>query len=71
MMIYVGNLDYTATSDEVRALFEAFGTVTMAEVQARRGLASRAGSRWWRCPTRARGVPPSTRCTARTTTIAP
>ncbi len=35
MMIYVGNLDYTVTSDEVRALFEPFGAVTMAEVQVR------------------------------------
>jgi RNA recognition motif-containing protein len=35
MMIYVGNLDYTVSSDEVRALFEPFGAVTMAEVQVR------------------------------------
>ena len=35
MMIYVGNLDYTVTSDEVRALFEPFGAVTMSEVQVR------------------------------------
>ncbi len=33
MMIYVGNLDYAVTSDELRALFEPFGAVTMAEVQ--------------------------------------
>jgi RNA recognition motif-containing protein len=33
MMIYVGNLDYAVTSDELRALFEPFGTVAMAEVQ--------------------------------------
>jgi RNA recognition motif-containing protein len=35
MMIYVGNLDYAVTSDELRALFEPFGAVTMAEVQVR------------------------------------
>jgi len=35
MMIYVGNLDYAVTSDELRALFEPLGTVTMAEVQVR------------------------------------
>ncbi|MDR3636905.1 MAG: RNA-binding protein [Isosphaeraceae bacterium] len=35
MMIYVGNLDYTVTSDELRALFEPFGTVTLAEVQVK------------------------------------
>jgi RNA recognition motif-containing protein len=35
MMIYVGNLDYTVTSDELRELFEPFGTVTMAEVQVK------------------------------------
>jgi RNA recognition motif-containing protein len=35
MMIYVGNLDYTVTSDVLRALFEPFGAVTMAEVQVR------------------------------------
>jgi RNA recognition motif-containing protein len=35
MIIYVGNLDYSVTSDELRALFEPFGGVTMAEVQVR------------------------------------
>jgi cold-inducible RNA-binding protein len=35
MVIYVGNLDYAVTSDELRALFEPFGGVTMAEVQVR------------------------------------
>jgi RNA recognition motif-containing protein len=35
MIIYVGNLDYTVTSDQLLALFEPFGTVTMAEVQVR------------------------------------
>jgi RNA recognition motif-containing protein len=33
MMIYVGNLDYAVTSDDLRTLFEPFGTVAMAEVQ--------------------------------------
>ncbi len=35
MMIYIGNLDYAVTSDELRALFEPFGAVTMAEVQVK------------------------------------
>jgi len=35
MRIYVGNLDYAMTSDELRALFEPFGEVTMAEVQVK------------------------------------
>lgn len=35
MMIYVGNLDYAVTSDELRTLFEPFGAVTMAEVQVK------------------------------------
>ena len=35
MMIYVGNLDYGVTSEELRALFEPFGTVAMAEVQVK------------------------------------
>jgi cold-inducible RNA-binding protein len=35
MMIYVGNLEYTVTSDELRVLFEPLGTVTMADVQVR------------------------------------
>jgi RNA recognition motif-containing protein len=35
MMIYVGNLDYEVTSDELRALFEPLGTVTSAEVQVK------------------------------------
>ena len=29
MMIYVGNLDYSVTSDELRALFEPYGAVTI------------------------------------------
>jgi RNA recognition motif-containing protein len=39
MRIYVGNLDYGVTSDELRALFEPFGEVASAEVQ----LKSRTG----------------------------
>jgi len=35
MMIYVGNLDYAVTSDELRALFEPYGAVTLAEVQVK------------------------------------
>jgi RNA recognition motif-containing protein len=35
MMIYVGNLDYAVTSEELRSLFEPFGGVTTAEVQAK------------------------------------
>jgi len=35
MLIYVGNLNYAVTSDELRALFEPFGAVTMAEVQVK------------------------------------
>lgn len=35
MMIYVGNLDYAVTSDDLRTLFEPFGTVTLAEVQVK------------------------------------
>lgn len=33
MIIYVGNLDYEVSSEELRALFEPFGTVTSADVQ--------------------------------------
>lgn len=35
MRIYVGNLDYGLTSEELRALFEPFGEVASAEVQIR------------------------------------
>jgi RNA recognition motif-containing protein len=35
MRIYVGNLDYATNSDEVRALFEAYGEVASAEVQVK------------------------------------
>ena len=34
-MIYVGNLDYGVSSDELRALFDPFGAVTLAEVQVK------------------------------------
>jgi cold-inducible RNA-binding protein len=39
MMIYVGNLDYAVTSDELHSLFEPHGTVASADVQ----LKSRTG----------------------------
>jgi len=35
MRIYVGNLDYAVTSDELRTLFEPFGAVESAEVQVK------------------------------------
>ncbi len=35
MMIYVGNLDYVVSSDDLRALFDPFGAVTLAEVQVK------------------------------------
>lgn len=35
MRIYVGNLDYGLTSEDLRALFEPFGEVAWAEVQIR------------------------------------
>lgn len=35
MRIYVGNLDYSMTSDTLRELFEPFGTVEWAEVQTK------------------------------------
>ena len=35
MTIYVGNLDYTVTSDDLRGLFEPHGAVTSAEVQVK------------------------------------
>ena len=35
MMIYVGNLDYAVTSDDLRTLFDPFGAVTLAEVQVK------------------------------------
>jgi RNA recognition motif-containing protein len=35
MRIYVGNLDYGVTSDELRGLFEPHGSVTLAEVQVK------------------------------------
>ena len=35
MMIYVGNLDYTVTSDDLRTLFEEFGVVATAEIQVK------------------------------------
>lgn len=35
MKIYVGNLDYAVNSDDLRTLFEPFGSVASAEVQCR------------------------------------
>ena len=45
MMIYVGNLDYATTSEELRALFEPFGAVAMAEVQVKARTGQSRGSR--------------------------
>jgi RNA recognition motif-containing protein len=35
MRIYVGNLSYSVTSEDLRSLFETFGTVDSAEVQVK------------------------------------
>lgn len=35
MMIYVGNLNYTVTNEDLKKLFEPFGAVMMAEVQVK------------------------------------
>jgi len=35
MRIYVGNLDYSVTSEELRSLFEPYGTVDWAEIQVK------------------------------------
>jgi RNA recognition motif-containing protein len=35
MRIYVGNLDYALNNDGLRALFQPFGEVAMAEVQVK------------------------------------
>jgi RNA recognition motif-containing protein len=35
MRIYVGNLDYAVSSDDLRALFETYGAVASAEVQVK------------------------------------
>ena len=35
MRIYVGNLDYTVTSDQLKSLFETCGEVASAEVQVK------------------------------------
>ncbi|HWE37868.1 MAG TPA: RNA-binding protein [Isosphaeraceae bacterium] len=35
MKIYVGNLDYGVTSEELRSLFEAYGEVSSAEIQVK------------------------------------
>ena len=64
MMIYVGNLDYTVTSDELRVLFEPFGAVTMAEVQVKSRTGQSRGSVWSRCRSSRRRRRPSPRCTA-------
>jgi cold-inducible RNA-binding protein len=35
MTIYVGNLEYTVNSDDLRTLFEPFGAVASADVQVK------------------------------------
>jgi RNA recognition motif-containing protein len=35
MRIYVGNLSYAVTSEELRSLFEPFGVVDSAEIQVK------------------------------------
>lgn len=35
MRIYVGNLDYTVNTDELRSMFEPFGEVSWAEIQTK------------------------------------
>ena len=68
MRIYVGNLDYAVTSDELRALFEPFGAVTMAEVQVKSRTGQSPRLRPGRDAERRRGRGrPSPRSTARNT----
>ena len=63
-MIYVGNLDYAVTSDELRALFEPFGAVTMAEVQVKSRTGQSRGFGLVEMPTRTRPRRRSPRSTA-------
>ena len=68
-MIYVGNLDYAVTSDELRALFEPFGAVTMAEVQVKSRTGQSRGFGLVEMPNDARPrrrSPPSTAATTAT-----
>ncbi len=50
--IFVGNLDYKTSEDELRQLFAAYGPVDRVSIVTNRILANRAGLRSWRWPTR-------------------
>ena len=43
--IYVGNLSFDASEDQVRSLFEAYGAVDKVSIVTDSATASRAGSR--------------------------
>ena len=70
MMIYVGNLDYAVSSDELRAIFEPFGAVTLSEVQVKSRTGQSRGFGLVEMPNDDEGPPRPTRSTAATCAIA-
>ncbi len=48
--IFVGNLDYEASEDELRQLFTAYGPVDRVRIVTDRYRANRAGLPSWRWP---------------------
>jgi RNA recognition motif-containing protein len=63
MRIYVGNLPYEVTEDELRQQFEAFGEVTSVSIPVDRDSGHSRGYGSWICPTRSRQKPLFWLCT--------
>ena len=57
--IYVGNLPFETTGEELAQLFRQFGTVSSGEVIVDRFSGRSRGSAWWRCPATRRQIRPS------------
>ena len=66
--LYVGNLSFRVTSDDLRQLFSQYGSVTSASVISDRDTAAPVALALWRCRTVA--MRPSRRSTARICRVA-
>ena len=66
MQIYVGNLAFTATVDDVRQLFEPYGDVARVHLPEDRRQGARVALVSSRCPTRRKLAPRSPGCMRRT-----
>jgi len=55
MNIYVGNLSYEVTEEDIGQAFKEFGQVESVKIITASTVANQKGSDSWRCPLKLRG----------------